>query len=115
LSQKFGSYIINLGYVDPFDYKFTIITKIELFKGYIDITYINKELELIPSIIIYLKRRKERSLRALIKHSRHQNKNNLNSKTSYFQHEKIYVGDFHSTHDLIIIDINLILEAMISI
>jgi len=42
----------------------------------------------------------------LIKHSRKQDKNNLSSKTSYFQHKKIDVEDIHPMHDLMIIDIN---------
>ena len=77
-----------------------------MFKGYIDTTYINKELKLTSNIVIYLKGRKERSLGALIKHSQQQDKNNLNSKMSYFQHKKTDVEDFHSTHDLMIMDIN---------
>jgi len=77
-----------------------------LFKNYIDTTYVVKELKPISSIVIYLKKRKEKTLRALIKHSRYQNKNNLNSKISYFQHEETDVGDFHPTHNLMIMDIN---------
>ena len=50
----------------PNKIKFIIITKIKLFKGYIDKIYINKELKLISSIVIYLKGRKEMSFRALI-------------------------------------------------
>ena len=69
-------------------------------------TFVDKELKPISSIVIYLKKRKEKILRALIKHSRYQNKNNLNLKTSYFQHEKTDLGDFHPTHDLMIMDIN---------
>ena len=77
-----------------------------MFKDYIDTTYVDKELKPISSIVIYLKKRKKKSLRALIKHSRYQNKNNLNLKTSYFQHKETDVGDFHPTHDLMIMDIN---------
>jgi hypothetical protein len=40
-------------------------------------------------------------------YSRDQNKNNLNLRTSYFQHEKTNIGDFHPTHhDLMIMNIN---------
>jgi len=79
-----------------------------LFKGYIDTTYINKELKLISNIVIYIKGRKEGSFRALIEHSRGQNKNNLNLKTSYFQHKKTDVEDFYPAHDLKIMDINFV-------
>lgn len=33
--------IVDLGYVDSFDYKFLIITKINLFKGYTIITHVD--------------------------------------------------------------------------
>lgn len=35
-------FFINLGCIVPFDYKFTIITKICLFKGYIDATHVDE-------------------------------------------------------------------------
>jgi len=31
---------IDLNYIDPFDYKFTIMIKLYVFKGYVDITNI---------------------------------------------------------------------------
>jgi hypothetical protein len=40
-------------------------------------------------------------------YSRDQNKNNLNLRTSYFQHEKTDIEDFHPIHhDLMIMNIN---------
>ena len=63
---------------------------------------------MISNIVIYLKGRKEGSFRAFIEHLLGKNKNNLNLKTSYFQHEKTDVGDFYPTYDLKIMDINFI-------
>jgi hypothetical protein len=34
--------IIDLNYVDPFDYKFIVITKVSMFKDYMDITYVDE-------------------------------------------------------------------------
>jgi hypothetical protein len=81
--------IINIGYDDPFNYKFTIITKVNLFKGFVDITHVDeislrflihcfrkrshlsidvsyakfnvKELKLIYKIVIHLKQIKKRA------------------------------------------------------
>jgi len=33
---------VNLGYVDHFDYKLVVITKINMFKSYMDTTYIDE-------------------------------------------------------------------------
>jgi hypothetical protein len=33
--------IIDLDYIDPFDYKFTIIKKVDVFKDYVDTTFID--------------------------------------------------------------------------
>ena len=34
--------IVDLNHVDPFNYKFTIITKVDAFKDYVDTTYIDE-------------------------------------------------------------------------
>lgn len=57
---------IDLGYLDPLYYKFTIIIMVDLFKGYIDMSRVNKRLKLIYKIVIHLQLRKKRNWRALI-------------------------------------------------
>jgi hypothetical protein len=39
-AQQF--FLIDLNYVDHFDYKVKVITKIDVLKGYTDITHISK-------------------------------------------------------------------------
>jgi hypothetical protein len=34
--------VVDLGYVDSFNYKFSIITSVGLFKDYMDTTHVNK-------------------------------------------------------------------------
>jgi hypothetical protein len=46
--------IIDLNYVDHFDYKVKVITKTDVLKGYIDITIV-----LMFKIVIYQKRRRK--------------------------------------------------------
>jgi hypothetical protein len=75
---------IDLGYLDPLDYKFTIIVMIDLFKGYIDMSRVNERLKLIYKIVIHLQLRKKRNWRALIGYPQDRGMNNLNSRTSYF-------------------------------
>lgn len=69
---------IDFGYVNPFDYIFTIITMIDLFKDYIDTILIDERLKLISRIVVHLERRKNRNWRALIGHAQDQGRNNLN-------------------------------------
>ena len=57
--------IIDLGYLDTLDYKFTIIIMVYLFKDYIDISRVNKRLKLIYKTIIYLQLRKKKELKSL--------------------------------------------------
>jgi hypothetical protein len=54
-------FFIDFGYVNPFDYIFTIITMIDLFKYYIDTILIDERLKLISRIVVHLERRKNRS------------------------------------------------------
>jgi hypothetical protein len=35
-------FFIDICYDDPFNYKFTIITKVNLFNGYVDITHVDE-------------------------------------------------------------------------
>jgi peptidoglycan/xylan/chitin deacetylase (PgdA/CDA1 family) len=88
--------IIDLN-IDPFDYKFIVITKVSMFKDYMDITYVDeaslkfiiqyskkqinnlsivvfygnfnmKRLKFIYKIVINLKRRNKKNWRVLIGH-----------------------------------------------
>jgi hypothetical protein len=47
--------VVDLGYVDSFNYKFSIITSVGLFKDYMDTTHVNKWLIKVYRIVIHLK------------------------------------------------------------
>jgi hypothetical protein len=46
---------IDISYFDPFDYIFIVITKIDLFKDYMDTTHIDEGLKLITWVVIPFK------------------------------------------------------------
>ena len=46
---------IDLGYVDLIHYKFFIITMLDLFKGYMNITHVDKGITLISKIVVQQK------------------------------------------------------------
>lgn len=63
-----------------------IIIKVDLFKGYIDIIYVDEWLKLISRIVTYRKQEKKVSWRDLIEHLIDKGNNNLKSRMSSFQH-----------------------------
>lgn len=63
-----------------------IIIKVDLFKGYIDIIYVDEWLKLISRIVTYRKQEKKVSWRDLIEHLIDEGNNNLKSRMSSFQH-----------------------------
>lgn len=63
-----------------------IIIKVDLFKGYIDIIYVDEWLKLISRIVMHRKQEKKVSWRDLIEHLIDKGNNNLKSRMSSFQH-----------------------------
>jgi hypothetical protein len=67
--------IIDLNYVDHFDYKVKFITKTDVLKGYMDITIV-----LMFKIVIYQKKKKKRGEKVFIGNPKDRVKSSLDSR-----------------------------------
>jgi hypothetical protein len=83
-----------------------IIIKVDLFKGYINIIYVDEGLKLISRIVMHHKQEKKVSWRNLIEYFIDEDNNNLKSRMSSFQHMKINTDYFGHKHNLMITNIS---------